>query len=203
MTAHLAALDTRLFLWVNGHHLPWLDPVMVRLSYPGPLWLPLLLLVGFRLWRGDARERAVWVGLMVAVAASDHLCAQLLKPFFHRLRPYLLVEGTRLYTHHHGWVVMTAEEMARRGLSFAFPSCHSMNSWTAAAYLLALFGARAWPAAAAALGVAYSRVYLGYHYPGDVMGGMIFGTAWGWAVALLLQRALLPHLPKGPRRTDR
>ncbi len=193
-------LDSRLFIWVNSHHHPWVDPVMVYISYPGPLWLIPGLFILYRLWRGDNRERMVWIGLALLLIASDHLCAQILKPLFHRLRPYLAVPGTRIYHHHH-WMVMTATEMAHRGKSLSLPSCHAMNTSAAAAYLVALFGRRAWPMIPLALAVAYSRLYLGYHYPGDVAAGMLIGAAMGYGAGRLMENRLL-HRQAGlkPRR---
>lgn len=87
-----------------------------------------------------------------------------------------------------------------RGGSYGFPSCHAANSFALASFLTLLFANRklclfifAW-----AVLNSYSRVYLGVHYPGDLLVGAIIGTAAGLAMAFaagyVADRVDRPHL---------
>ncbi len=180
-------LDTRLLLVINSHHTPLLDAIMVRLSYPGALWTIPALFIAWRLWKGDKGERLVWMGLILLVGLSDHLCSHVLKPWFDRPRPYLSIPGLHLF-HKGEWLITTLTYMMKHGKSLAMPSCHSMNMWAATAYLTAIFGTRALPMMLLALGVGYSRVYLGLHYPGDVAAGMVMGALLGVAAAAVAKK---------------
>ena len=124
--------------------------------------------------------RQVWPRIAVAVlaVALSDLGATLFKDLLQRTRPCHLIADVHLLTG------CTA--------SFSMPSGHATNMFALAG---AVWTARTrwwWAVAALAVGVAYSRVYLGVHYPGDVIVGAVWGGAIGWALmrgALALLRA--------------
>ena len=130
--------------------------------------------------------RQVWPTIAVvvfAVALSD-LGAALLKDLFQRTRPCHLIADVHLLTGCTG--------------SFAMPSGHATNMFALAGAVWTARTRWRWAAAALAVGVAYSRVYLGAHYPGDVVVGAVWGGAIGWALMRGAVSLLHPrYFPRG------
>jgi undecaprenyl-diphosphatase len=123
--------------------------------------------VGFR-----RQEALVGIGLaVITIAASDQLCCSVLKPLVGRLRPCHpehFVEGGRF--------LMGMKH------SFSFPSAHAMNFFAQATLFTFLYR-RHWPwFFGIATAVAFSRVYVGVHYPLDVTAGALLGAGVGAAV---------------------
>lgn len=167
------AWDQRAFHLINGtwHH-PVLDVLFPFITDPAH-FTPLLTAVALTLlvWGNGRVRRFVCIaglGLLVADAVSTYL----FKYTFLRARPCTILEGVRL--------------LAGCTASPSFPSNHAVNVSTLAT-LVALYIRPLWmPAAATALLVAYSRVYVGVHYPLDVLAGCLLGVA----IALLLSQAM-------------
>lgn len=151
-------------------HLVWrhdeLDPVFRGLSDPGRLVLPLfLVLLGF-FWMKGKRGLIGALVLALTIAAADQTSAKLLKPLVQRPRPSVTLEDSRPL-------------FGARG-SYSFPSVHATNSFAAALVLDAVFPGRRVAFLAAAGLVSYSRVYVGDHWPSDVIAGALLGALIGW-----------------------
>jgi undecaprenyl-diphosphatase len=182
----LNRLDTDAFLWLNGRHLNWLDWVMYWISnreFWFPAYAALLVWLGWK-FRRNAFGMAVTLG--AAVALSDQLTSSVLKPFFHRLRPCHEPTIERLV-----YVVWEC------GGQFGFASSHAANAFSFATVLYLLLPQYSrytrWLFAWAAL-ISYSRIYVGAHYPLDLLAGAGVGTAAGVLCAIVyrfIQKKLL------------
>jgi len=171
---HLGALDRSAFLALNGMHAPWADALMVALSEMlvwVPLYLFFLYLVQRRFgWKGLAWSVPV-IALMVFL--SDTGSVVLFKNTVQRLRP----------CHEPALQGLVHLVDGHCGGRYGFVSSHASNHFAIAAFMAGLLRGRprwAGPALFAwAAVIAYSRVHLGAHYPGDVLVGGLFGLTVG------------------------
>lgn len=184
----LEALDRAAFLAINGWHAEWADDVMLAASARFT-WIPLYLLFLFLLQRRFGWKGLLWAAptIAVMVLCSDSGSVLFFKETVQRLRPChepLL----------NGLVHLVPENC---GGQFGFVSSHASNHFAIALFMIgALRGIPKWAPSMllfwAAL-IAYSRVYLGVHYPGDVLVGALYGALIGSIFAWIFHRIIL-HL---------
>ena len=148
-------------------------------------WIPLYaILLGFIIWK--YRWKTLWIllGVVVLITLSDQL-ANLLKDGVKRFRPCKDPEI--------GHLVHLVNDYCRS--SYGFVSGHAANSFALAAFFSLLFRHR-WVTVGmifwASL-VSYSRIYLGVHYPGDVLCGALLGV-----ILAVIVYNLLKQLKSGP-----
>ncbi len=186
MIQTLLELDLRLFELMNGswHH-PWLDWLFPwwreKLT-----WVPFyLLLAGFSAVKFRLKALGFILALILSVGLADTVSSKLLKPAVHRLRPCNtpeLKEEVRLLT--------------GCGKAYSFTSSHAANHFAVAAFLSLTLGLwypgwRLWLYLWAG-SISYGQVYVGVHYPSDVLGGALIGLIIGNIVAKMYLR--LPKL---------
>jgi undecaprenyl-diphosphatase len=150
--------------------------------------LGLVALVALLVVRRDRRAVQLAVAVALSVGITDLAVGKGLKPAFQRPRPC------------HVWPETTRLRGTQCGGLFGFPSNHAANN---AAIVAALAGqvARPWVIAYAALVafIAWSRVYVGAHFPGDVLAGLLFGAFVGWATRRTVIRISLRLQRRGSR----
>jgi undecaprenyl-diphosphatase len=170
--------DQHLFLFLNSHNSPFWDQVMYNLSGRIiwiPLYLAILIALGFKYKR---KFYVIVLMIIIAITLSDQFSV-IIKNIFHRLRPCHepALEG----------LVHLVKGIC--GGAYGFVSSHASNSFMAATLSLLLirrkwftYGMIIW-----AFMIGYSRIYLGVHYPGDVICGSLVGALVGWGVFKLYQ----------------
>ncbi len=184
-------LDSDILLWINGHYEGWLDEVMWTVS-AAKTWawlyvaLVILLVKKFHNWK---LVLLILVGFGIAVGLSDYLCSGILKPLVCRLRP----------THEPALDPLHLVRGYTGGL-YGFCSSHAANTMAVALLFSLLYkDARATVSLMAWVALnCYSRMYLGVHYPSDIIAGLLIGSLW----ALLVWLALLHWLPVGDEATQ-
>ena len=168
----LAGLDRDLFILINGLNSPLLDNVMVWITNKYT-WVPLYLYWGYVVIRHFPGH---WILLFVSIAililVTDQLTSNIMKPFFERLRPC-----------HEQNLSAALHLVVNCGGKFGFASGHSANSFALATFIFAMMKltSRSWFLIFLwAFLVALSRVYVGVHYPADVIIGGIIGSIFAW-----------------------
>ena len=189
----MSELDERLLLAIN-QGLGWapLDRPMLLLS-SGWLWIATGAVVAVTLIaRLRGRGLLVVLSMLAAIATSDPLVGMVLKPLADRLRP--CVELSEL-----------VRQVAECRGGWSFPSNHAANAAALVAALGVGIPRSLWLCVPAAALVGLSRVYLGMHYPSDVLAGYVVGAACGLAWGLLARRLARRYLKDDcsrPVRTD-
>ena len=181
MIDYLNTLDTSLFLSINGLHNAFFDGLMAYISGKFS-WVPLYL---FLLWLIIKQYK--WKSLLVLafigllILAADQLSVHAFKNTFQRLRPC-----------HNDALKDMIHLVQGCGGKFGFVSSHAANSFALLVFIsLLLKRFYTWlPPVLIVWGIliAYSRVYLGVHYPGDVLGGALLGAAIGWLLFFVYQQ---------------
>ncbi len=189
----LLKLDEQVFLWLNGIHTPWLDPIMAILTKT-MVWLPLYFVLIFLLVK-DYKKGSwlILLGLIISILLTDQITSSLMKPFFERLRP----------SHEPSLANAIHLVNDERGGMYGFASSHAANTFGVAIFVwLALhksykliFLIFVW-----ATIMSYSRIYLGLHYPGDILTGALIGITVGLscfiAVDKIREKKIPPSTPQ-------
>ena len=168
MIDQLIELDKELFLFFNGMHAAWLDPVMDWFSET-LFWLPLHVFLLVQILKSYKKESIlILIAIAITITLADQITTSFMKPFFERLRP----------SHEPSLDGLVHLVNNYRGGKFGFASSHAANTFGVALFLTLLFRRSkpwiAWLFLWAAL-VSYTRIYLGVHYPGDILVGAIVG----------------------------
>ena len=168
MLDYLKQVDESLFLFLNSLHNDWLDPVMLFLSAK-KVWIPLYLgIVAFIIYSFRKRAIVIIIAIILCISCADQLTSSIMKPGFERTRPC-----------HETHLQELIHKPSKCGGRYGFASSHAANTFGLAVFLAFLFNRKkligviisTW-----AFLVSYSRIYLGVHYPGDILVGAALGS---------------------------
>lgn len=178
MLEKINALDTRLFLLINGKHNSFFDSVMYWASNK-LFWVPFYVFLLYTLIR-EFKRKSVYVLLAVAflIAICDQTASHLIKNAVRRLRP----------SHEPSLENLIHLSKAGPGGQYGFISSHSANAFGLATFVILLLPRKydwlKYVLSCWAVLVAYSRIYNGVHYPTDVIVAAFLGIFYGIIVAL-------------------
>jgi len=167
-------LDKKLLLFLNSFHTPWLDPIMLFITHT-LTWLPLYLFLLYLVVRDYKKE--VWIillGIALTILLSDQITSSLMKPYFERWRPSREPTLEGLVHLVDGYV----------GGKYGFASSHAANTFGTATFFFLLYRhSKKWISILFlwAAVMTYTRIYLGVHYPGDILVGGAIGILAGIA----------------------
>ncbi|WP_425639559.1 phosphatase PAP2 family protein [Algoriphagus yeomjeoni] len=184
--------DEQLFLKLNSFHVDWLDEIAFQLSQT-LVWVPFYAILVYFIYKVEPKN-SWWVygGLALSILIADQFTSGFMKPFFERLRP----------CHDERWSEMIYN-YGRCGGLYGFASSHAANTFGLAVFLnLKMKGKLRflpWLFLWAAV-ISYTRIYLGVHYPLDVIVGSLVGLLAGllsWFIVVFVRREILKLILKG------
>ena len=170
MLDFLNTVDMNIMLWIHQH----LSNMILNISMPiitnEKNWtIPILLLIFILGFKSGKKGQLTLALLIISLACTDSVCAQIFKPFFERVRPsHLNLEGIHL--------------LVSKGGKWSMPSNHSANIFSLATILSYFYNRFTLLLYFFAILIAFSRVYVGVHFPGDV----IIGGFLGYFIALIV-----------------
>jgi undecaprenyl-diphosphatase len=161
----LNSIDVTLFHFFNGSLcnsvFDALMPLITDLNKHRIVLILVALILLWMLVRGKRHVRIAAILLIITIAVSDQLSSSVIKYLLERPRPCHALQNVRL--------------LVSCGSGFSFPSSHAVNNFAAALILAFFFPNAKWWFFGFAATVAFSRVYVGVHYPSDVVGGAVIG----------------------------
>lgn len=172
MLEQLIEWDKELLVFLNSFHTPWLDPVMLLITKTA-FWIPLYAFLIYLMFRNFKKETwFILIGATVIIILCDQITSTFMKPYFARLRPSQDPTMAGLLHHVNGY----------KGGLYGFSSGHAANTIGVALFvwltLRPVYKWICWIFLWAAL-MTYTRIYLGVHFPGDIIVGATIGLVCG------------------------
>jgi len=170
-------IDSALFLFINFDlSSPITDFIMPIITSDTLLRIIYVVIIAGLLWRGDRRLRWLVLFSALTLLLTDQISSNLLKSIITRPRPCHVMDQVHL--------------LVNCGAGFSMPSSHAANLFGQAALFYFHVRRLRWFMVGLALLVAISRVFVGVHYPGDVIVGGLLGCLIGYAVAVSFDKLL-------------
>ncbi len=190
----VAAADITLFKIINTHHTAFLDWFFSFVSSLGNGWMVIPAFFALILWR-TPKSRRIHILIYAAAALSiSGACNGVLKHYVGRPRPPAYFASSNAKTAPEEWHPYVVHVVGARLHDHSFPSGHAQMAFALATLVVLIFGRRFWPVFLPSTAVAYSRVYMGVHFPLDVLAGACLGSI----IAVITWRAAAISSPANP-----
>lgn len=180
MIETITNLDNQILLFFNGNHTPFLDEFMSLITGKW-IWIPFYLLLIDLLFKKLGPKKAVLaiLSVVLAIVMTDQICASVIRPIAARLRP--CNPDNPIYEY-----IAIVKGISPGG--YSWPSCHGANTFALATLLSFVFRIRIFSIGifAWAIIVSISRLYLGVHYPTDILCGAAFGSVFGYLAYVIV-----------------
>lgn len=175
-------VDTDLLLWLNSAHNAFFDVFMMLFTGKW-IWVPMYLSLAYLLLKNMTAKQAMMciVAIALVIVVTDQMSSSLIRHAVGRLRPANLENPISDMVH----IVD-----GYRGGRYGFPSSHAANSFGLVFFLYFLMRRSPLPAFMMVWAIVncYSRIYLGVHYPGDILCGALVGLLGATIVWLIYRR---------------
>ena len=168
----LLQLDKELFIWFNASHSSFWDAMMMFFTRV-EFWIPFYFIVAYQIFKYKGKEAWWWlIGLSMLILFGNLISTFLFKNILQRLRP----------SHEPALSGIVNLVKAYAGDKFGFVSSHSTVVFAFAIYTSKLFKNNIYTLFITiwSLLIVYTRLYLGLHYPGDILGGIALGLGLGY-----------------------
>ncbi len=178
-------IDTQLFLFINGKHNSFFDPIMYWAS-DKLFWIPFYAFLLFIIIK-EFKKKSMYVlpAIALLITICDQTASHLIKNAVKRLRP----------SHEPSLENLIHLSKAGPGGQYGFISSHSANAFGLATFLILLLPKKynwlKWILGFWAFLVAYSRIYNGVHYPGDVVIAAFLGALYAGCLVYFLKKKQL------------
>lgn len=189
MIETLTSLDNQILLMFNGNHTPFLDEFMSLITGRW-IWIPFYVLLLDLLFKklGPKKAGFALLAVVLAIVMTDQICAHVIRPVVGRLRP--CNPDNPIFE-----FITIVKGIAPGG--YSWPSCHAANTFALATLLSFIFRIKLFTTGIFfwAIMVSVSRLYLGVHYPTDILCGAAFGSVFGY-ISLVVVNALTAVTPR-------
>lgn len=172
MIDFLYSIDVSVFYFIN-HSIanPVFDKFFVFITEVKHWYLVYIILLGISIVYGGRTGRIAAAGAIILITISDQFSSFTLKDLFTRIRPCNVLPDVR--------------DLTGCSDSYSFPSSHAVNNFAIFIFYTRIYPNLKWVLFISAFLVSLSRVYIGRHYPSDIIGGAIIGMAIGYGVSSL------------------
>jgi undecaprenyl-diphosphatase len=166
-------LDVSILYFIN-HTLsnPFFDKLFPFLTEVKNWYIAYVILFLIIILKGGRIGRIAAIGMILLVISTDQFSSFFLKNMIGRIRPCNVFNDLN--------ILVTCTN------SYSFPSSHAVNNFGAAIFFTMIFPKYKWYFFTVAVLMAFSRPYVGVHYPSDVLGGAIIGLIFGYVYAIIV-----------------
>jgi len=179
------SVDINLIKWIHQYFSNTLFDIFMPFITNKKNWtLPIILLIFLLGFFSGPKGKIALAVLIISLSFTDAICAQILKPFFERIRPsHLNLEEVNLLT--------------SKGGKWSMPSNHAANMFSLATVLSYFYKKYKPLLFLLAILISFSRVYVGVHFPGDVIVGGFIGFFISSSILILWGKVKLQEIKKG------
>lgn len=194
----LTSLDNNILLFFNSFHTAFLDEAIALLTGRW-IWIPFYLVLIDLLFQklGPKYAALTLVAVVIAISMTDQVCSHVIRPIVGRLRP--CNPDNPIFG------MITLVKGIQPG-GYSWPSCHAANTFALATLLSCVWRSRRFTAFifSWAVFVSLTRLYVGVHYPTDLLCGAAFGSVFGYLSLMIVSNAYtyIPRLFTVFRRPD-